>query len=113
MRKIDMKKYMLQAKDAEGKATEVPYDVKGSLVNILYHPVLKLAGRDLLLAHKLADKIENCKEETILLEEVDYMKLKNAVEKIEGFGKHDVEFVQRVLEAEVVEVKEKAKEVPK
>lgn len=107
MRKIDMQQYVIQMKDAEGKLVDVPYDVKGSLVNVLYHPVLKLAGRDLLLAHKLADKIENCKEDTILLEEVDYQKLKNAVEKIEGFTKNDVEFVQRVLEAESVEVAEK------
>lgn len=107
MRKIELKAYELHLKDNEGKDHVVPYDVRGSCINCLFHPVLKLAGRDLLLAHKLADKIESCKDEFILLEEVDYMKLKGAVEKIEGFGKNDVEFVQRVLEAEVAEVQEK------
>jgi hypothetical protein len=107
MKKIDLKPYDLEFKDKEGKTQTVPYDVKASLINCLYHPALKLAGRDLLLAHKLADKIEECKEDHILVELVDYTKLKNAVEKIEGFTKNDVEFVQRVLEAEDVEVAEK------
>ena len=33
--------------------------------------------------------------------------VKQAAEKIEGFGKNDVEFVQRILDAEAVDVKEK------
>ena len=110
MRKLDLSSYTIKYKDQEGKPQSMPYDVKGSMVNIWFHPALKLKGRDLLMAHKLADRIEECKEESMLLEEVDYMKLKQAVEQIEGFGKNDVEFVQRVLEAETVEVKEKEKD---
>ena len=80
------------------------------MVNILYHPDLKLNGRDLLMAHKLADKIESCKKNFILLEEVDYQKLKKALDTVTGLTKQDVEFVQRVLEAVNVEVKEANKE---
>ncbi len=107
MKKINLKSYDIEFKDKEGNDKYLPYDVKSSLVNVLFHPKLKLSGRDLLLAQKLAEKIEECIEDNILLEEQDYNKLKNAVEKIEGFSKNDVEFVKRVLEAETVKVQEK------
>lgn len=109
MKKINLKPYDVKWTDKEGKEQTTPYDVKSSLINILFHPVLKLAGRDLLKAHKLAEKIEECNEDIILLEDHDYMKLKNAAESIKGFTKNDVEFVQRVLEAEDADVQEKKK----
>ncbi len=109
MKKINLKNYEVEGKDEKGDLVKAPYEVKGSMVSILYHPDLKLGGRDLLLAHKLADKIESCKKNFILLEEIDYQKLKKAVDTATGFSKHDVEFVKRILEAEDVEVEEKDK----
>lgn len=106
MKKINLENYDVNVRNKE-EIEKIPYKVKESLSNILFHPANKLSGRDLLLAHKLGNKIEECKEDHILLEEVDYLKLKKSVENIEGFTKNDVEFVKRVLEAEDVEVKEK------
>jgi len=105
MRKIVLSSYPVKVK-VDNKEEELPYEMRNSLVNVLFHPALKLAGRALLLHHKLAEKIESCNKDSILLEDSEYMLLKNAVEKIPGFTKNDVTFVKRVLEAEEVEVKE-------
>jgi hypothetical protein len=43
---------------------------------------------------------------SILVEEDDYRKLRQAFETIQGFTKNDVELVKRVLEAEEIEVGE-------
>lgn len=107
MRKIELKNYMLTVPTADG-TTEKPYDVKGSLVNCLLHPALELTGHELLLRGKLATQIEEGNGH-ILVEESDYRKLRQAMEKIKGFAKNDMELVRRVLEAEETEVEEKTK----
>lgn len=106
MRKINLQNYMIEARDENGQVVEVPYSVKESLTGILFHPTLEIDGRELILRSKLADKIDAAEDE-ILLEEVDYSKCKLAVETITGYTKNDIEFVERILEAEAIEVKEK------
>ena len=106
MRKINLENYMLEARNEKNEIVNMPYDVKGSLIGVLFHPELKLSGRELLLRDKLANKINDTESE-ILLEETDYSKVKLAVESINGYTRNDVEFVRRVLEAEEIEVKEK------
>lgn len=106
MRKISLENYILEGKDEKGQVVQIPYDVKGSLIGVLFHPELKIGGRELLLRDKLANKI-NDSEDKILLEEVDYSKIKMAIETIDGYSQNDVEFVRRILEAEEIEVKEK------
>jgi len=106
MRKINIEDYILESMDNAGNVVKGPYKVKESLIGILFHPDLKLGGRELLLRDKLADKI-NDSEGEILLEETDYYKLKLAIETINGYTRNDVEFVQRILDAEEVEVVEK------
>ncbi|MBE9570782.1 MAG: hypothetical protein IMF11_09145 [Proteobacteria bacterium] len=111
MRKIQVENYMVPMRDEKGNMVPKPYNVKESMVSCLLHPVLKLTGRELLLRGKLATRIEEAEIKEgkghILVEEADYAKLKKAFETIEGFTKSDMELVRRVLEAEVVEVKEK------
>lgn len=106
MRKINIEPYYIDGIDSKNKITPLPYNVKGSLAGILFHPDLKIGGQELLLRGKLAEKIEIAENE-ILIEDSDYAKLKKAVETITGYIQNDIEFVKRVLEAEEVEVTEK------
>ena len=111
MRKIHLENYMVKSPMPDGSFEPKPYNVKESMVSCLLHPVLKLTGRELLLRNKLATRIEEAEivegNGSILVEEDDYRKLRQAFETIEGFTKNDMELVQRVLEAEEIEVAEK------
>ena len=110
MRKIRLENYMVKSPMPDGSFEPKPYNVKESMVSCLLHPALKLTGRELLLRSKLTDQIEEAEivggHGFILVEEADYRKLRQAFETIEGFTKNDRELVQRVLEAEEIEVKE-------
>lgn len=106
MRKIDLSKYEVVVPSADGQAKTDFYDVKESLSMCLTHPSLQLDGRELLKRSKIIDKIEAA-DGTLMLEEAEYDKVKQAFETIKGFSKNDMELVRRVLEAEEIEVKEK------
>jgi len=104
MRKINLVNYMVQVRTTEG-VTEVPYDVKEALSNIIFHPELKLGGREIILRGKLAEKIDKAGKE-IIFEEADYNKIKQAFETVKGFGKNELELCRRVLEAELIETEQ-------
>jgi hypothetical protein len=111
MRKIKLQNYTVKVPMPDGKFVLKPYNVKESMVSCLLHSALKLTGRELLLRNKLATRIEDAEivegNGSILVEEDDYRKLRQAFETIEGFTKSDMELVRRVLEAEEIEVAEK------
>jgi len=111
MRKIELANYMVKVPAADGNFKPTPYNVKESMVSCLLHPALKLTGRELLLRNTLAMRIEEAEivegKGSILVEEADYRKLRQAFETIQGFTKSDMELVKRVLEAEEIEVAEK------
>lgn len=111
MRKIELQNYIINVPAADGKFIPKPYNVKESMVSCLLHPALKLTGRELLLRNTLAMRIEEAEivegNGSILVEEADYRKLRQAFETIQGFTKNDMELVKRVLEAEEIEVAEK------
>jgi hypothetical protein len=96
MRKIDLSGY-----DVNGQE----YRVKDTLVQILFHPDLKLGARDLVIQDAIARKIEGSNE-SVLLEETEYQKVKTAVETPRGYQRADMEFVSRVVDAPEVDVKE-------
>lgn len=109
-RKINLENYPFQGFDEKGKEKEFPYDVKGSLVTILFNRDLNLDAVELLDRDDLAHKIRDCKEKEVLLEEAEYQKVKQAVDVFKGFSRNDVEFVRRVLKAPQIEVEEKKKD---
>lgn len=108
MKKINLVPYNIKGLNEKGEPIEVPYNVKESIQAIIFHPALKLDGRQLLLRGKLSEKLDAAGDE-ILLEDADYASVKSSFEVVQGFGKNDLELVRRVLQAESVEVEVKKK----
>jgi len=103
MRKIDIKEYTVKARNQTGETIDAPYDVRASLVSILFHPDLRLGAVEALERDKLANKINDWKDGHLLLEDAEYDKLKGALDVVKGFSKNDVPFIKRITEAETVE----------
>jgi len=110
MRKLNLKNYTVKV-DTQDKMNpgqlikaELPYQVKTSLLNLMFIPDLQLNGAELVKQNVLAMKLEQCKEDEILLEDEEYNRIKRAIDTFKGFGRNDVELVTRINEAEVVEV---------
>jgi hypothetical protein len=113
MRKLDISNYFIEAvrptknKDTgeiRSEKVQVPYDVKASIISILFHPELKLKAVELMDRNKLAEKIHVCQEDAILLEDAEFDKVKRAIDTISGYSKDDVQFVERIYNAPVVDV---------
>ena len=113
MRKLNLRDYTVKVKvpDKMNPGQEIdaefPYRFKDSVLNLLFTKELQLSGAELVKQNVLAMKLEQCKEDSILLEEDEYQRIKKAVEVFKGFGRNDVELVTRINDAEVVEVKSK------
>ena len=101
--KIDLTDYSTDQLNEKGEP--MPVKVVTSLVNLLFHPGMKLGGMALLEQQKLADKLL-AKGEFVLLDAKDYQKLRQAMENFRGFTQMHVELVRRVLDAPEVEVEE-------
>jgi hypothetical protein len=96
MRKISLIPYKVEGED---------YKVKESILNLLFSPHLRLSARAIIENDRIARKIEAAGDE-VLLEDAEYQKIKVSVETFEGYGRQDLEFVNRILEAPEVPVKE-------
>lgn len=113
MRKLNLKDYTAYAKVPDraqiGKLIDIqyPYPVKDSILVLLFSRELKLTGAELVKQQALALKIEACKEDEILLEDAEWERLKFVIETCTGFNRQDVELVERIREAKVVEVEAK------
>jgi hypothetical protein len=101
MRKYDVSEYEVTMENGQ----TVPYRVKDSAVTILFNPDRKLNAVELLRTNKLAGRITAANGH-VLLEEADYEELKKACETVRGYGREDVEFVRRILEAPEINVVE-------
>ena len=107
MRKISFENYNVPVQTPEGEKRDIPYEVKDSIVSLLFHPDLKLSGMELLKQNELAGKILHSEDPEILFEEAEYNKIKQAINVVTGYGRNEVELVRRVLEAPEVEVEAK------
>ena len=81
------------------------YDVRGSLVEVLFHPQLDLPAKAALERDDLARKILEHPESTILLEEAEYALITGSLNAVSGLGRNDVRFIRQVLNAPQVEVR--------
>ena len=86
---------------------EFPYPFKDTILNLLFLPDLQLNGAKLVKQNVLAMKLELCKEDEILLEDEEYQRINEALVAFKGYSRNDVEFVERINAAEVVEVEPK------
>jgi len=107
MRKLDISNYTVKGRNQEGEIIDAPYDVRASLISVLFHSDLRLGAVEALERDKLANKINDWKDGHLLLEDAEYEKIKGGIGVVKGFTRNDVEFVRRVLEAETVPVMEK------
>ena len=106
MRKLIIKDYLIKLKTPDqmnpGQVIEgeYPYHVKDSLLNLLFIQDLQLSGAELVKQNVLAMKLENCKDDEILLEDEEWARIKKAVDTFKGFDRNAVELVTRINEAE-------------
>ena len=100
MRNLDLTDYQATQKVLGGNGelieTTGPYPVKDSILNLMFLPSLGLQGAEAVRQQVLAHKIEKANGE-ILLEEAEYERIKNAVEKYSVRNRHDVTLVDRIL----------------
>jgi len=106
MRKLELKHYTVKIRDNKGKLNDIPYDFRDAIINLMFHPSLKLSGTKLLETNILAEKIMEADKE-IILEEEEYNKIKHAVDSFHGFTRTEVELVKRVSECPKIDIKEK------
>ena len=106
MRKLKLENYTVSLRNEQGKLNDIPYDFKDAIINLMFHPNLRLSGTKLLETNIIAEKIMEADKE-IILEEEEYNKVKSAIDSFKGFGKSEVELVKRVTECPKIDVKEK------
>ena len=103
-----MKAFTVSVRDGDIKR-EVNYGLKESMAALLFQPALKLNSVSLLRQDELAKKIIDSGDE-LLLEEEEYLRLKVAVDTVQGLGQNDVELVRRIINAPEIEVTAKNKQ---
>jgi len=108
VRKVNLEPYTILIPDTSGKDTPITVDVKDWIANVIFHPDLKLNGREVIQRGKLSEKIEKADKE-VILEEVEYQKIKEAFDSVKGFSKMHIELLERVFGAQMIEVEEKKK----
>ena len=106
MRKLELKPYEVKIRNTQGQLNALPYDFKDAIINLIFHPDLKLSGKALLETNIVAEKIMEADKE-IMLEEAEYNKIKSAIDSFKGFTRNEVELVKRVTECPKIDVKEK------
>lgn len=99
MRKIDITDY-----DFDG----VTFQMRQSIASVLFNED-RLDGREVIARDLLARKIEETKDDFVLLEESDYKKVVGGLKAtdLKPHGRSVVEFLKRILDAPEVDVKEK------
>jgi hypothetical protein len=111
MREISLKNYTVKIRQPNEKgelvSTEHSYEVKESIVAMLFIKGQNLKARETLSREALAKRIEDCEEDTILLEESEWNKFREGIEQLTDISRNDIPFVQRILEAPVVLVEKK------
>ena len=97
--RIDLSPY--QGIDEGGK--ELPIDCKQSLVNILFHPDLKLEPSEMFDAKDIADKVRST-DQYVVLDNKEMSHVRKAYRCIRGFPEMYIEFLRRIRDAEQIEL---------
>lgn len=102
MKKVDIRPYTITVVRTDGTKEEVPYQVKESLIEILFNRELKLNGAGVIKQNLLAEKILAAGPDELLIEDEEYERISRALSLVEGLGRNDVEFAKRIINAEQV-----------
>lgn len=84
------------SKDAAGVETTAPYPIKDALINLLFASTT-LKAREVLRRDDLATKILLAEGDALSLDDAEYAILQNVMDAAEGFGRHDITLIRRVL----------------
>lgn len=103
-KKIDLSRYETALRDES--AIPAMYDVRATLLNLLFHPDLNLSAVDTLSRQKLGHSIRHDESDVLLVSPEDHAKIQAAVEAWKGYSERDIEFLRRVIEAPEVDVDE-------
>ena len=101
--KINIKNYKMDRQSGEKE-----YEVKRALGNIILSPVQRHKGFKFYTNSKIVDKINDCKNNSIILDNTDYEAVKECFDTFQDYSRFDAELVRRIYEAEEVEMKENA-----
>jgi hypothetical protein len=105
MRKVNLKNYTVAGKNRDGTATAEPFEVREALTALCFIPAEGCKTLELLKRQKLAEKIAAAKD-SILLEDAEWQRLRDALDATRGLGQGEIELVHRIVDAP--EVKPKA-----
>lgn len=103
MFKVDITSYPVTVIE-NGRPVEKPYDIRDACATILLNPQQKLNATGLLRANTVAQKILDNPVDFVLLEDAEYLMLRDAADKTVGFDRQDVELVNRIMYAKRVDV---------
>ena len=100
MRKLDLGSFDVtqKVKGGDGEIIEVTgsYNVKDSVLNIMFLPALELRGAALVKQNVLAMKIEQS-DGNVMLEEEEYARVRHAAELYPGQRRADATLINRIL----------------
>jgi len=101
MKRINILNYMVQKGEEQ-----IPYQIKASMRAMLFNPSLQLNDDGLIRNFEIWNKIKD-QENDLFLEDADYNVVLQALKAIRGFNENDLEFVQRIRNAENYDFKPK------
>ena len=113
-RKIQISSYKIDLVTVAGGGTgrKQDYNVKESIINVITAPEQKHKGFTHLEYMEISKKIMDCQEDYIILSEEEYQKIYRAFDNFSGYSRFDGELLERIKNAEQVELEEK-KDGPK
>jgi len=82
------------------------YDVRQSIINLMFAPELRLGIRDAIENDRIARKIESAENHEVILEDAEFARVKQAFDVFQGYGRNDLELIARVQDAAEITVKE-------
>jgi len=109
MRNLDLRNYDWTHKvhnpvTGGAQVATLPFNVKDSILNILFNPALGLQGATLVKQNVLAIKIEQAGDE-VMLEEEEYQRVLRAATEYKAKSRADVPLIDRILN-QTSEIKE-------
>ena len=101
---INLKDYHVQVGEKpNGEPILDRYDVKGSMVALLFQPRLELTIEQAFEMKDLADKIRKANG-SIILDQSDYQRLKRAYNAMRSPAEQDLELFSRIRDAKQIQI---------